>query len=810
MCVIHGEIDFSKWRKFYSRDFGISNSMIPASATIVLKVLQSGGFEAYLVGGCVRDLILNRIPKDFDVITTARLLQIRSRFHRAIIVGRRFPICRVHINGSIVEVSSFDTVAKQTGKREKLFVPKMPKEFHQKDFILWKNSTHRDFTVNSLFFDPSVNTIYDYADAMMDLKSSQLRTLVPAHLSFQEDCARILRGLRLAARLKLSFSEEIEIAIRKLSSSIMKLDKSRLMMEVNYMLSYGAAEPSLSLLQRYNILGMLLPFHAGHLAQQSNKQLSESSVMLMKLFSSLDQLVSCGRPSHDSLWVALLAFHLALITDPQEAFVVLSFASVLYHGNWKEGVKFARRHSDAASVYAPEILDSQGSISDDELVGRVTELAVLAQNSIDILTDKDSLQEAMSKFPGSPYSGLVFVSKKMGKGVEVIFDVLIEDVRSLKTRRNSFEIDYTLLGKGQTCETRFVLGKVILATIAPGVIPGSEVIKHTPVKVDAQLSKAATKENIGGNVKFKKRNFVGEDDNQCNASSEINHNRAEKGKSVIAKQSREKAVEKHDKESLSQKLDNGDAVTKKKTKGEHGELPQNGTRTVHERVKHQVPPHKKEQKEGDKYQQSSVNHLKLLSNVDNGATTKQHNSKEKHDSSQEQNQEKSESLHDRKQDLQGGKLASVKKSKPQAGKQTLSDLFRSANGIRGKNLPVPGHRPITRKFAAQIASSQQHCSEENKKPKIAAESFSVWEDIPLSDMEENEAAKDQPVPMSLEHTETVSNDKNEMEIEMEDIFEETIIDIDGNDAKNPLAAVEYVEDLFVNYRKMEPISRRWQ
>ncbi|XP_059286203.1 G2/mitotic-specific cyclin-2-like isoform X1 [Lycium ferocissimum] len=131
-------------------------------------------------------------------------------------------------------------------------------------------------------------------------------------------------------------------------------------------------------------------------------------------------------------------------------------------------------------------------------------------------------------------------------------------------------------------------------------------------------------------------------------------------------------------------------------------------------------------------------------------------------------------------------------------KRGLSD----ANGICGKNLPV-AHRPITRKFAAQLASSQQHCSEENKKPKIAAGEFSVWEDIPLTDMEENEASKDQPVPMSLEQTETVSNDKNQMEVEMEDIFEETIIDIDGNDAKNPLAVVEYVDDLFANYRKME-------
>lgn len=110
-----------------------------------------------------------------------------------------------------------------------------------------------------------------------------------------------------------------------------------------------------------------------------------------------------------------MAFHLALINDPQGAFVVLTFASVLYHGDWKEGVKFARRHSDAASIYVPEISDSQGSISDDELVERVTELAVLVQNSLDILTDKDSLQEAMSKFPGSPCSGLVSKLTKVSR-----------------------------------------------------------------------------------------------------------------------------------------------------------------------------------------------------------------------------------------------------------------------------------------------------------------------------------------------------------------------------------------------------------
>ncbi|XP_009766698.1 G2/mitotic-specific cyclin-2-like [Nicotiana sylvestris] len=104
----------------------------------------------------------------------------------------------------------------------------------------------------------------------------------------------------------------------------------------------------------------------------------------------------------------------------------------------------------------------------------------------------------------------------------------------------------------------------------------------------------------------------------------------------------------------------------------------------------------------------------------------------------------------------------------------------------------------TRKLTAQIASSHQHYPEETKKPKLAAEDFRIWE--------EHVAAKDQPMSMSLEQEATFSNDKTEMEVEMEDIFEEALIDIDSDDTNNPLAVVDYVEDLYANYRKMEGYS----
>ncbi|KAF8410307.1 hypothetical protein HHK36_002833 [Tetracentron sinense] len=299
-------VDISMWKKLDSRIFGLSMSMISSPSWIVLKILQGeGGFEAYLVGGCVRDLLLNKTPKDYDVITTAGLTQIRKQFHRAEIVGRRFPICRVHVKGSVIEVSSFETVAEHAKEKETILLSQIPTGCDVKDFVRWRNCMHRDFTINSLFYDPFLNKIYDYVNGMMDLSSLKLRTVIPAWLSFREDHARILRGLRIAARLGLSFSKETDKAIQNLSSSIMNLDKSRLMMELNFMLSYGASESSLHLLWKFNLLKIILPIHAAHLAQKASNQYAQRSDMLMKLFFNMDKLLACDRPCHCGLWTKI-------------------------------------------------------------------------------------------------------------------------------------------------------------------------------------------------------------------------------------------------------------------------------------------------------------------------------------------------------------------------------------------------------------------------------------------------------------------------------------------------------------------------
>ncbi|KAH9662417.1 polynucleotide adenylyltransferase family protein [Citrus sinensis] len=390
------------------------------------QVTTAIGFQAYLVGGCVRDLLLRRVPKDFDVITTANLKQIRRQFHRSEIIGRRFPICRVHIKGSVIEVSSFETVAKHGEGKETVLLSQIPYGCDEIDLVRWRNSIHRDFTINSLFFDPFLNKIYDYANGISDLRCLKLRTLIPAYLSFTEDCARILRGLRIAARLGLSFCKDIDTAMHSLSSSIERLDK------------------------------------AAYLDQQAGKITAENPMMLMRLFFNLDKLVSCDRPADYTLWVGLLSFHQALVSDPQDAFVVWVFASVLYHGKWKEGVKFARDHAKEPVKFVPEISGFSEIESDEQLAVKVTELALSVQDCVNDLTKASS--------------GYVFVSKKIERNVQQIFDVLVNSIESYNSGKRSHIIDYDMLGKGNLVETRFVLGKIILKTISGGLVAGEEEI----------------------------------------------------------------------------------------------------------------------------------------------------------------------------------------------------------------------------------------------------------------------------------------------------------------------------------------------
>ncbi|MCO5594491.1 hypothetical protein L7F22_048522 [Adiantum nelumboides] len=173
--------DVEKWKVWKKGEHGIVDKLIPDYAWKVLRRLQESGHGSYLVGGSVRDLLLKKPPKDFDVITTAPLNKVRKGFSRAWIVGRRFPICTVHVGNKVVEVSSFNTLAKVPAKA------KLPGSHYVLDsaaawsfsasekchHVRWENSRKRDFTINGLFYDPFEETLYDYLGGVEDLRKKK-------------------------------------------------------------------------------------------------------------------------------------------------------------------------------------------------------------------------------------------------------------------------------------------------------------------------------------------------------------------------------------------------------------------------------------------------------------------------------------------------------------------------------------------------------------------------------------------------------------------------------------------------------------
>lgn len=415
----------------------------------------------------MRDLLLKRAPKDFDVITTASLKQIKKLvFKRCMIIGRRFPICQVKMHGSTFEVSSFSTNGTQVKGSENVNFSEELDGYDEGDIIRWKNSMKRDFTINSLFFNPFNYRVYDYVNGVNDVRKNKVCAVIPAHVSFEEDPARILRGLRIAARLGFQFSSETSTAIRDLSSSIINIDKSRLAMEMKYMLSHGAAESSIRLLGKYGLLDILLPLQAAYLSHQIKGQSSDRNLMLMKLLANLDKLTSADRPCHCSLWLALLAFHSALVNSPQDAQVIKAFASLMYFGTWDSTIKFLKQDTGAPVTFVPEALQPSGTKLNN-LMEKTSHLASLVNCSVDTLTCLDALQQSLARYPkASQFSGLVFVSNKERSRILGIFKGLDSDLSLYDGRRGMHGINYKLLDDGHTGEVRFVLGKVIMDTMS--------------------------------------------------------------------------------------------------------------------------------------------------------------------------------------------------------------------------------------------------------------------------------------------------------------------------------------------------------
>lgn len=235
---------------------GIDRRNVSRHAIKVCEVLQQAGYDAYIVGGAVRDLIMGLEPKDFDVATNATPNQIRSLFRRARIIGKRFQLVHVVFGSEIIETSTFRAPASDEQKTDEHGRILSDNQFgtHEQD------AARRDFTVNALYYNPVNEEVIDYHRGVPDLKKRLVRMIGDPQLRYREDPVRMLRAIRFAAKLGATIEPASLSPIKASAHLIENVPASRLFDEVIKLLTCGHAMECLEKLREFGLHSYLLPY----------------------------------------------------------------------------------------------------------------------------------------------------------------------------------------------------------------------------------------------------------------------------------------------------------------------------------------------------------------------------------------------------------------------------------------------------------------------------------------------------------------------------------------------------------------------
>lgn len=237
----------------------ISRANISKNAVKVLYRLSKSGYEAYLVGGGVRDLLLGREPKDFDVATNALPEEVKEVFSNCRLIGRRFRLAHVHFGREIIEVATFRSNRKESdhdGDRH------MENGRILRDNVygtLEEDAQRRDLTINALYYSVDNFSVVDFANGMSDLQQGIIRLLGDVESRYREDPVRLLRAIRFAAKLGFVIEPQTEAPMARLAPLLEDVPSARLYEEVLKLFLGGAALESFEKLRHYELFGQLFP-----------------------------------------------------------------------------------------------------------------------------------------------------------------------------------------------------------------------------------------------------------------------------------------------------------------------------------------------------------------------------------------------------------------------------------------------------------------------------------------------------------------------------------------------------------------------
>jgi poly(A) polymerase len=278
---------------------GLGADALSPAALKTCTVLREAGFSAYVVGGAVRDLLLGITPKDFDVATDARPEEVKPLFRRALIIGRRFRLVHVMMGPETIEVSTFRAADPETAEKDEHGRVLRDNVFGTQA----EDARRRDFSVNALYFDPASEEVVDFHGGLTDLKKRVLRVIGEPETRYREDPVRMLRAVRLAAKLGFTLDPATREPIRSMAPLMERVPPARLFDEMLKLLLSGHASTCLRQLREVGLHKGLLPLLDVILEQP----LGERFVTLA--LAQTDERVTSERPVSPAFLFAALLWH---------------------------------------------------------------------------------------------------------------------------------------------------------------------------------------------------------------------------------------------------------------------------------------------------------------------------------------------------------------------------------------------------------------------------------------------------------------------------------------------------------------------
>ncbi len=278
-----------------STQHSLQRAQFSRHAVNIVERLQSAGYQAYLVGGCVRDMLLGINPKDFDVATSATPEQVRAEFRNARVIGRRFKLVHVHFGREIIEVATFranhpvdeEENSHQSSRNESGRI--------LRDNVygtLEEDAQRRDFTINALYYDPVSERILDYANGVHDIRNRLIRLIGDPSQRYQEDPVRMLRAVRFAAKLNFGIEKHTVQPIRELAPMLREIPAARLFEESLKLFLSGHAADTFEMLVDLQLFDPLFPASAQALEDQP----TYTHTLISQALINTDLRVKQGKP----------------------------------------------------------------------------------------------------------------------------------------------------------------------------------------------------------------------------------------------------------------------------------------------------------------------------------------------------------------------------------------------------------------------------------------------------------------------------------------------------------------------------------